>query len=160
MEQMLPIEELAFQRLKVMVYSYTLFVKNLMEEGVERERVKKASDKTWAMLGQQTAQQLKPMFGESVNIESLQQSSAMVTGVHGMKLTEEISGNTIQSKYTRCAWQDVNLALNVPDDWRFCQSGHAAFTQSMYRGLIPNAEYKLTQKMPSGDQICVGETTL
>ena len=49
MEQALPVEELANQRLNVLIYSYTLLVKNLMEEGVELEKVKKASDKTWAI---------------------------------------------------------------------------------------------------------------
>ena len=160
MKQTLPIEDLAFQRLKTMVYSYTLFVKNLMEEGVELKTVKRASDKTWAMLGQQTAQQLKPSFGKNVSIDHLQQSSEMVNGVHGMKMTDEKIGNTIQSTFTKCAWQDVNNVLGIPDNWRLCQSGHAAFTKSMNKGLNPNAEYELTQKMPSGDQICAGRITL
>jgi hypothetical protein len=160
MEQALPVEELASQRLKIMVYSYTLLIKNLMEEGIDIAKVKKASDKTWAMMGQQTAEQLKPLFGENVNIESLQQSGAMATSVHGMEMSEEISGNTIESKYTKCPWQETNLALDMPEDLRLCQSGHLAFTQNMYKGLIPNAEYELTEKMPSGDQICAGITTI
>ena len=45
MEQALPIEECAKQRLQVFVYAYTLFTKSLMEEGVDREKVKRASDK-------------------------------------------------------------------------------------------------------------------
>ena len=77
-----------------------------------------------------------------------------------MKMNEEISGNTIQSTFTRCAWQDVNLVLDIPDDWRLCQSGHVAFTRNMYKGLHPDAEYELTQKMPSGDHICAGKTTI
>ena len=160
MESALPLEELAFQRLKVMVYSYTLFAKNLMEAGVEFDTVKKASDKTWAMLGQQTARQFKPLYGENAGLENLQHSAAMVAGVHGMNMTEKISGNTIESRYTRCAWQDVNLALNLPEDWRLCQSGHTAFAKSMYKGLNPDADYELAEKMPSGDHICVGKTTL
>ncbi|MBU4425124.1 MAG: hypothetical protein KKB35_00175 [Proteobacteria bacterium] len=43
MEQIIPIEECAKQRLQVLVYAYTLLVKNLMEEGVAREKVKSAS---------------------------------------------------------------------------------------------------------------------
>ncbi|MBT3805933.1 MAG: hypothetical protein HOG03_15230 [Desulfobacula sp.] len=160
MEPALPVEELASQRLKIMVYSYSLFTKNLMEEGVELEKVKKASDKTWAILGQQTAEQLKPLFGENVNIEAIQQSGAMATSVHGMEMIEEISGNTIESKVTKCPWQAANLAIDMPGDWRLCQSGHLAFTQNMYKGLIPNAKYELTEKMPSGDQICVGRTSI
>lgn len=160
MERALSIEELAAQRLNIMVYSYSLFTKNLMEEGLDLDKVKKASDKTWAMLGQQTAEQLKPLFGKNVNIETLQQSGAMATSVHGMEMSEEISGNTIQSKYTKCPWQEANLALNMPADWRLCQTGHFAFTETMYKGLIPNAEYEMTEKMPSGDKICAGTTTI
>ena len=44
MEQALPVEELATQRLKIMVYSYTLLIKNLMEEGIDVAKVKKASE--------------------------------------------------------------------------------------------------------------------
>lgn len=160
MGQALPVEELANQRLKIMVHSYTLLIKNLMEEGVDLAKVKKASDKTWAMLGQQTAEQLKPLFGENINIEALQQSGAMATSVHGMVMTEEIKGNTIQSEYTKCPWQDANIALALPNDWRMCTSGHFAFSETMYKGLIPNAEYELTKKMPSGDKICAGRTTI
>lgn len=160
MEQALPVEELAAQRLKIMVYSYTLLIKNLMEEGIDVAKVKKASDKTWAILGQQTAEQLKPLFGENVNIEALQQSGAMATSVHGMEMNEEIKGNTIQSEYTKCPWQDANIALDMPNDWKMCTSGHFAFTETMYKGLIPSAEYELTQKMPLGDKICAGKTTI
>jgi hypothetical protein len=44
-------------------------------------------------------------------------------------------------------------------NWRVCPSGHLAFTESMYKGLNPNATYKMTKTMPSGDQICEGKTT-
>ncbi|WP_299978091.1 hypothetical protein [Desulfobacula sp.] len=116
MEQALPVEELANQRLKVLIYSYTLLVtpcwlhlvgytllvKNLMEEGVDLEKVKKASDKAWAILGQQAAEQLKPLFGETVNIEALRQSGAMASSIHGMEISEKVTENMIQSEYTKC----------------------------------------------------------
>ncbi|MEX1298131.1 MAG: hypothetical protein AB1Z38_07380 [Desulfotignum sp.] len=160
MEQALPIEELAQKRLDALIYSYSLLVKNLMKQGVALETVKKASDETWAMLGHNTAQQLKPMFGEKVTIENLKQSGMMATGVHGMEMTEKIQGDTIRSEYTKCPWQEANMALDIPEDWRICQSGHAAFTEAMYKGLIPSAAYKLTNTMPAGDNICVGTTTI
>ena len=157
MEQALPVEELANQRLNVLIYSYTLLVKNLMEEGVDLEKVKKASDKTWAILGQQAADQLKPLFGETVNIEALQQSGAIAASVHGIEYSEKITENKIQSEYVKCPWQEAYIALDMPSDWRVCTSGHIAFTEGMYKGLKPNATYKMTKNMPSGDQIC--ETT-
>ena len=158
MEQALPIEELANQRLNVLIYSYTLLVKNLMEEGVDLEKVKKASDKTWAILGQQAAEQLKPLFGETVNIEALQQSGAIAASVHGIEFSETVTENMIQSEYTKCPWQEANIALDMPSDWRLCPSGHSAFTESMYKGLGSNATYKITKDMPSGDQACESTT--
>ena len=160
MEQGLPIEELANQRLNVLVYAYTLLVKNLMEEGVELEKVKSASDKVWAILGQQAADQMKPIFGESVNIEALQQSGKMAASVHGIEYSEEITENEILSEYVKCPWQDAYLALNMPSDWRVCPSGHLAFTENMFNGLNPNTTFKLTKNMPSGDQTCEGVTTV
>ena len=50
MEQVIPIEECAKQRLQALVYAYSLLIKHLREEGVDREIVKRASDKVWAVL--------------------------------------------------------------------------------------------------------------
>lgn len=158
MEQALSAEELANQRLNALIYSYTLLVKNLMEEGVDLEKVKKASDKTWAILGQQAADQLKPLFGESVNIEALQQSGAIAASVHGIEFSEKVTENKIQSEYVKCPWQEAYIALDMPSDWRVCTSGHLAFTESMYKGLNSNVTYKMTKTMPAGDQVCEGET--
>jgi hypothetical protein len=160
MEQTLPIEELAQKRLDALIYSYSLLVKNLKEEGVPLETVKKASDNTWGMLGHTTAKQLKSLFGENVDIENLKQSGIVAAQVNGMEVTEQIDGNTIRSEYTKCPWQEANTALDMPGDWRICQSGHAAFTDAMYKGLIPSAQYKLTNTMPAGDKICAGTTTI
>ena len=131
-----------------------------MEEGVDLEKVKKASNKTWSILGQQAAEQLKPLFGDTVNIEALQQSGQMAASVHGIELKEEVTENRIQSEYKKCPWQDAYVALDMPSDWRICPSGHLAFTESMYNGLNPNAAYKLTKNMPSGDKICESTTTI
>jgi len=158
MEQALPVEELASQRLNVLIYSYTLLIKNLMEEGVDLEKVKKASDKTWAILGQQAAEQLKPLFGETVNIEALQQSGAIAASVHAIEFSEKVTENMIQAEYTKCPWQEAYIALDLPSDWRLCPSGHSAFTENLYKGLNSNATYKMTKNMPSGDQACESTT--
>ena len=73
-----------------------------MEEGVELEKVKKASDKTWAILGQQAAEQLKPVFGETVSIEALQQSGAIAASIHGIEYSDKVIENAIQSEYDKC----------------------------------------------------------
>ena len=156
MEQILPIEECAKQRLQVLVYAYTLFTKSLMEEGVDREKVKIASDKTWAILGQQAAGELKPMFGDSINIEALQQAGAIAESIHGIEVNTEIAGNELKTEFTSCPWNDAFTALGVPEDWRFCASGHSAFAENMYKGLSPNATFQLPQNMPAGAKACEG----
>ena len=160
MEQALPMEELANQRLNVLIYSYSLLIKNLMEEGVELDKVKRASDKVWAVLGQQAAEQMKPLFGETVDIEGLNQSGAIAASVHGIEFNENITEDKIQTNYTKCPWQDANIALDMPNEWRLCQSGHVAFTENMYKGLIPSAKYSMSKFMPGGDQICEGVTAV
>ena len=160
MEQGLSMEELANQRLNGLVYAYTLLVRNLMEEGVELEKVKKASDKVWALLGQQAAEQMKAIFGEAENIETIQQAGKMAASVHGIEFSEKTTTNEIKSEYVKCPWQDAYLALDMPSDWRLCPSGHRAFTESMYNGLNPNATFKMDKNMPSGDQICEGLTSI
>ena len=154
MEQVIPIEECAKQRLHVLVYAYSLLVKHLWEEGVDREKVKKASDKVWAVLGQQAAEQLKPLFGENINIETLQQAGAIAEAVHGIEANQKITENQLQTEFVKCPWQEANIALEMPEDWKMCPSGHVAFTETMYKGLDPKAAYKLTKSMPAGDQIC------
>ena len=154
MEQVIPIEECAKQRLQVLVYAYTLLVKNLMEEGVAREKVKSASDKVWTILGAQAAEQLKPILGETINIEALQQAGAIAENVHGIEVNTKITENELQSEFIKCPWQDAWIALDVPKDWRLCASGHLAFAETMFNGLNPKATFKMTKNMPAGDQIC------
>jgi hypothetical protein len=160
MEQTIPVEECAKQRLQVLVYAYTLFIKGLMDEGVDREKVKRASDKAWEFLGPQAAGQLKAVFGETVDLEALKQAGAIAETVHGMQVNTKTTGNEIHAEFVSCPWQDALTALGIPEDWRFCSSGHVAFTNTMYKGLNPKASYKLPQNMPAGDPICKGVTSM
>jgi hypothetical protein len=160
MEQTLPIEECARQRLQVMVYAFTMFTKNLMEEGVDRDKVKNASDRVWAALGEQAAGQLKPIFGDEINITSLEQAGAIAEEVHGIEVTREASEHKIRSKFIKCPWHEASSAIEMPEDWRFCASGHAAFTGSMYKGLDPGASYELPKTMPEGAAFCEGISKL
>jgi hypothetical protein len=131
-----------------------------MEEGVDRQKVKRASDKVWVILGQQTAEQLKPIFGETANIETLQQAGAIAENVHGIEVNTKIAENELQTEFIKCPWNDALTALDIAKDWRFCSSGHAVFTENMYKGLNPNATYKLNKNMPAGDQICEGVSSI
>ena len=64
--------------------------------------------------------------------------------------------NQLQTEFVMCPWQEANVTLDMPDDWRLCSSGYVAFTETMDKGLDPKADYKLTKSMPAGDQICEG----
>lgn len=158
MEQAIPIEECAKQRLQVLIYSYTLFTKYLMEEGVDRAKVQRASDKVWATLGIQAAETMKPMFGDNITIEAIQQAGSMAEAIHGMEVEQIADGNRFETDFVKCPWQDAGNALNLPDTWRFCTSGHVAFTQNMYKGLNPNATYELVESMPAGAATCKAVT--
>ena len=160
MEQVIPIEECAKQRLQVLVYAYSLLVKHLKEEGVDLEKVKKASDKVWTVLGQQAAEQMKQVLGENINIETLQKAGAIAENVHGIEANQKMTENQVHTEFVKCPWQEANLALDMPEDWRMCPTGHAAFTETMYKGLDPKAAYKLTKSMPAGDQICEGISSI
>jgi hypothetical protein len=160
MEPVIPVEECAKQRLQVLVYAYSLFIKHLHEEGVYREKVKRASDKAWAVLGHQAAEQMKPMFGENINIEALQQAGAIAEHIHGMEINNRMEGNKLHTEFLKCPWQEANLSLAMPEDWRFCTSGHQIFTEAMYKGLSPKGTYELIKEMPTGDQICEGVSAI
>ena len=160
MEQTIPIEECAKQRLQVLVYSYMLFTKHLMEEGVDRETVKRASDKVWATLGMQAAEQLKPVFGDTIKLDALDQAGTIAEEIHGMEVKTESTESEIHTEFVKCPWHEASTVLGIPEDWQFCPSGHVAFTETMYKALNPKASYKLTKAMPSGDRICEGISSL
>jgi hypothetical protein len=120
MEQVIQIADCAEKRLQVLVYSYTLLIKHLREEGVDREKVKRASDKVWAALGQQAAEQLKPILGITINIETLQLAGSIAENVHGMDVNRKIAENQLQTEFVKCPWQEANVALDMPEDWRLC----------------------------------------
>ena len=160
MEQAIPIEECAKQRLNVLVNAFTLFIKNLMEEGLDRDKVRGASDRVWETLGTQAAEQLKPLMGDKVDLESLRLAGQITESIHGMEVTSDIAGKQLNTEFTSCPWQEALKAHAVPKDWRMCASGHSAFAQSMFSRLHPGAVWKLEAAMPAGARICKGVTTL
>jgi L-2-amino-thiazoline-4-carboxylic acid hydrolase-like protein len=160
MEQVLPIEELAKQRLNVMVYAYSMFINNLMKEGLDREKVKAASDEVWRVLGVQAGEQLKPLLGQAEPIAAIQQAGAIAIDVHGMASNVEASENQVRTEFTQCPWQEASETLGIPEDWRFCSSGHAAFAENMQKTLNPGISFEMTKHMPAGDKICEEIATL
>ena len=160
MEQGLPIQELANQRLNALVYAYSLFSKNLMEEGVEREKVKRASDNTWAALGVQAGEQMKPILGGMEKMASLQQAGEMARSVHGIEAKVEPAEGEIRTEFLKCPWQEASESLGIPVDWRLCPSGHASFSENLLKTLHPEVSFEFTKSMPQGAPICEERTRL
>ncbi len=154
MEQALPIEELANQRLNVVVYSYTLFVKSLMEEGVDREKVMKASDKAWNIMGIQAGEQIRSLLGDTEKMAAIQQAGAIARSVHGIEANVESTEKEVRTEFLKCPWQEASEALSMPKEWRFCPRGHAAFAEKMLTTMYPDISYNLTKNMPMGDKVC------
>jgi len=154
MEQALPIEELARQRLNAMVYAFSLFTKNLMEEGLEKEKVKRASDKAWGTLGDQAGEQLKALLGGAEKIVAIQQAGAIARSVHEIEAKVEAKENEVRTEFSKCPWQEASESIGLPQEWRFCPSGHAAFAERMLKTLFPDVSFKLTKSMPTGDPVC------
>ncbi len=154
MEQVLPIEELAKQRLNILVYAYSLLIKNLMEEGLDREKVKTASDRVWSTLGEQAGQQLKPVLGEIKNIAATEQAGAIARHVHGIEANVQQTEKESRTEFLKCPWQEALESLGLPKEWRLCPSGHAAFSEKMLKTLNPDISTKLTKSMPMGDKTC------
>ena len=156
MEQALPIEELAKQRLNVMVQAYSLFIKNLMEEGIDRGKVKKASDRVWSILGEEVGQQMKALLGQAEKGAAIQQASALAENVHGIETKQETKENELRTEFLKCPWQEAAESLGLPQEWRLCASGHSAFAEKMFNTMYPGASFELSKSMPAGDKICEG----
>ncbi len=137
-----------------------LSIKNLMEEGLDRNKVRRASDRVWETLGAQAATQLKPLMGDKISLEELRQAGQIAEEIHGMQVKRSIAGQELTTEFTGCPWHDAMQAHDMPEDWRICASGHSAFVQSMYSGLDPKATYVLKEDMPGGARICKGVAKL
>ena len=159
MEQTIQVEECAKQRLHVLVNVYTLFVKHLMEEGLDREKVKRASDKAWGRVGaagrgpaetglRRPDYRRSSQAGRAHRRIRAWDSKPVMTSA-AIKLNPGI---------TSVPWQEAVAAHSLPEKWTLCVSGHAAFTENMYKGLKPGASYNLIRSTAAGDEICEGTT--
>ena len=160
MAQIIPIEEMANQRLNVLVNAYTLFSKNLLEEGVDLEKVKAASDKTWGALGIEAGKQIKALFADAPIQEAVFTSGSIASAVHGMQIKEEISETQKRVQVEKCPWYDAAEALNMPKEWRLCTSGHKAFSTNMMNAISPSVTFEMSKDLPSGDSMCEETVTV
>ncbi len=154
MERALSIEEIAAQRLEVMVNAYTLFIKNLKEEGLDRDKVQAANDRTWQMLGKAAGDQLKTLFIDSSVKDTLFNAHTMTSTVHGMQVQEERRYSEKRVKVKKCPWHEAALVFALPEDWRLCLGGHKAFAETMLQTIAPEARFEMTQSLVEGDSCC------
>ncbi len=154
METALPIEEVANQRLNVLVNAYTLLIKNLQAEGVARDKVKAANDKTWQMLGRAAGEQFKALTAGAAVTDVLFDAGTIAASIHGMQFQEERGATEKRVKIEKCPWHEASQTYNLPDDWRFCQSGHTAFSNTMLQTISPKARAEVTQSLVAGDPFC------
>ena len=129
--------ELAERRLALMVTTYSLFIKNLKEEGVPLEQVKAASDRTWQKIGEQAGEMLKPLFEGAPISEMTQVTGNLAVEVHGMTANREMRAGAHRTNFEKCPWHDTAEALALPVEWRLCRSGHESFVRSMFQALDP-----------------------
>ena len=149
-EKTLPVEELAAQRLAVMVNAYTLLLKNLKEEGVNLDKVKAASDRTWQLLGQQAGELLKPAFEDTPPEEMTVQTGNMATEIHGMSIRREPMSGAHRTDFEACPWDVAANTFEVPSEWRLCRSGHEAFVKEMYRAINPRISVEMEETAAEG----------
>ena len=154
MDHYLPMEEIANQRLRVLVNAYTLFVKNLKDEGVDLEKVKAASDKAWAAIGVIAGQEFKEFYKDSPAKDALFNSGSIVAEVHAMEVKEETGDTEKHVEISKCPWNEAAEAFGMPEEWRLCRSGHEAFTATMLQTITPEARFEMPQSMTAGDAIC------
>jgi hypothetical protein len=154
MEAALPIEEIAAQRLQVLVNAYTLLIKNLKAEGVALDKVQAASDKTWQMLGRAAGDQLKTLFADSPVKDTLFTAHTIASAVHGMQVKEERRYSEKRVKVEKCPWHEAALAFALPADWRLCLGGHKAFAETMLQTIAPEARFEITQSLVEGAPFC------
>ena len=141
MKPEMPIDEVAEQRFNQYVYAYTLFAKNLIEAGVDRETVKMASDKAWGSTGNETAKNIKARMTAEDASASIRQAGAYAMSIYGNEINTFSDEDTIYSQLVKCPWHDAAEALGIPYEWRFCESGYSSFADKVFKTLNPDIIY-------------------
>ena len=153
LNRLLPLEEVAQRRLALFVNSYTLLLKNLMEEGVALEKVKAASDKTWRSIGQSAGAELKPLYENASASDMVQQTGSMAAEIHGMAIRREAAEGAHRIEFASCPWNEAAESLSLPENWRLCKSGHDQFVNAMYQAINPGVSM-IIDETASGGAVC------
>ncbi len=140
--------------------TYTLFLKYLAEEGLDLEKVKAASDKTWEALGRESGKQVKALFSNAPIHEAVFASVSIGNEIHGMKFKEEKTESQRCAEIQKCPWHNVAETFNLPKEWRLCVSAHKAFTSTMIDTISPGSTFEMSKNIPSGDAFCEEKVTV
>ena len=141
MKPEMPIDEAAEQRFNQYVYAYTLFAKNLIEAGIDREVVKTASDKAWGSIADETAKHIKTGMQTADPEKSIRQAGAFAMSIFGNDINTISDKDTVYSELVKCPWHDAAEAYGIPYEWRFCESGYSSFSKRIFKMLHPDIVY-------------------
>ncbi len=156
MDRMIPIEQLAEERMKIMVDAQILNARILIDAGVDPETVIAANEKTWAEIGRRTGEALKPMFGDKPGLFATDQLGAMTKEMYGMVMKTESVPEGRRFTITHCPWRKRVHDLKIENPHRFCRAAHRGFLLALTKTLNPKLAVKMDET-PSGkaEDCCV-----
>jgi len=149
MDRMIPLEQLAEERMKIMVDFHVRFSKTLLEAGVDQETVIAANAATWSQIGHQTAKALRPMFADKPGLFIADQLGAMLREMYGMIMKAESVPEGRRFRITHCPWRKRVKDLAIDNPHRFCRAGHRAFLNAIAKTLAQKMKVEM-EEVPSG----------
>ena len=154
MDRMIPLEQLAEERLKIMVDAFTRYSSNLLEAGVGPETVINANEKAWAGIGRSMAVTLKPMFADKPKLFVADQLGAMAKEIYGMALQVESVPEGRRFRITVCPWRKQVQRLAIENPHRFCRSAHRSFLSALTEILAPEIAVEINDGPPGKEGGC------
>jgi hypothetical protein len=154
MERMIPLEQLAEKRLKIMVDAFIHYSNNLLEAGVDPDTVINANEKTWAGIGHSMAAALKPMFADKPKLFVTDQLGAMAKELYGMAVQVESVPEGRRFRITVCPWREQVQRLAIENPHRFCRSAHRGFLNALAETLAPELSVEMNNGPPGKEGEC------
>jgi hypothetical protein len=156
MTRMIPIEQLAEERKKILVDVNILYAKTLLEAGVDPETVIAANEKTWAEIGRRMAEALRPMYADKPGLFATDQLGAAIKEIYGMTVQSESVPEGRRFTITHCPWRKRVQELDIENPHRFCRAAHRGFLLALAKNLAPRIVVEMEEE-PSGkgEDCCV-----
>ena len=150
MDRMIPLEQLAEERMKVMVDAQILNAQILIEAGVDPETVIAANEKTWAEIGRRTAEAFGPIYAGKPGLFTTDQLGAMIKEMFGIAVKAESVPEGRRFTITQCPWRKRVQALGIDVPRRYCRAAHNGFLLALTTALSPQLVVEMND--PPTDQ--------